>query len=553
MKAGRYTSRKTLVWLAVLLGLVAGGGAPAVAQSTSVIQGGTVDILENGNRRGVLYYDFVVLGGKSEGDNSFDFSGSEEARVRLDLRIEGKNGRWAERMMVGIGPKSYDYYPVSMWNPVRRLTLRLTPGQSPQSIEFRCRRTGTSDIRLPFTFIDTNEEGALFEGDWTVSGAQNLIITPRVTVTEIGPKMDEVATNKPPTLQEKVRTALDLSVDAGTREAARNWIEKTVAEEFRVMVLNDSATETTEQFIERYSPYVGKGFPLVDNRVGGARSTLDKPVVVKSDPDPPGPRPGPEKTLLTAANRHWEEAVGQRDTALLNTYLATYEGVVPTRDPGARDSLICWTKPKMQVLDRQDGRERLKLLNFIAPAYYDAYAGYVTIDEQLLSDKHLLSIQLLRREPFELLIVDKRCPGKELSIALDNLMTAELTTDSVAGTYTFTLDGGMKPYSLRLSDPEGKGRTWQLDEIYATTVTLHRDSLQDEGLVGDFQAVAFSTGSDSPVVVSEGNLHVPPRPFKVPAWMLPALTVLAVGGLALLILYILRRGRSRQRTIFDEA
>ena len=172
------------------------------------------------------------------------------------------------------------------------------------------------------------------------------------------------------------------------------------------------------------------------------------------------------------------------------------------------------------------------------------------IDDKLLATEKFLSVKALQTGAFSLTILDKVCRAKRQIIELTNLMNARLKIDSLAGKYAYTLTGGQSPYRLRLFPDGVAGADWSRAGITGGTTTLHRDSLMNAGLVGNYRAEAFSTGSLSPVAVAGALIVIPEKPL--PAWILPTLIVLGIGGLALLVFFILRRGGSRQRTIFDE-
>lgn len=557
MKASNYRRRVSLRFRAYLSGLV-----PlllllvsmiAHAQVTTLVSEQRVDVMDGNSRRGELIYSVTLEGAKHLGDQSFEFTSLGEVKMKLIIRVEGKNSKWTSRMKIGIGQKAFGYHEESMWKTTAVAPFRIAADDGKTSIVFYSTKEGVSNLILPFTFLDIDDGGQVNEADWSLLTVQNRITLPRLTLRKAAPEV------KPETdkLREDLATMFAFYKNTANewdeREQMRKNIVKAVTDDFREMVIQDEAIPTSEGFVNKYAAYTGKGFTAIDEHVRRARLNI---VEVKAALEKIDEREDP--VIVHRASdgnreeREWRQLFLDRDTARLLAYLdAEGSRLTEERLNAGRDSLHCWSAAGYLVRDRIDGRQLIELTNFVSPAYFDVYGGSVHINDDRLRDEHLLSIEIRGSERISLLIVDKGCPGKSIEIPLDNLLRAEMTIDSVGGTYRIKFSGGSKPYTLKLLADSTDKAVWFQEGIRVDELVLTTDSLQTAGLRGHLNVEAYSSDSDTPVAVSGGMIFVPSPP--PPRWILPLLIALTIGGLALLVLYILRRGKRGRTDIFSKA
>ncbi|MGB3799869.1 MAG: hypothetical protein WA952_08620 [Lewinella sp.] len=521
------------------------------AQQFAIVKNARIDIMDGNSRRGELIYDVYVLDGDRTEENTYDFRGAERARIRIDLHIEARNDRWEDRMRIGISPAAFAQHQPVFWKAVSAREVVMDADSPIHRLTFEVMREGTSNYFLPFTFLDTEEENWQESANWYLSTTtKNRIAVPRITVNGLGTKSEfdwEAITANTSSLIAFINNP---GADPGLVDRGRSILEERISRDVRRLIYGDRGKAGVEEFVALYESHVGRGIDEIDNNVGMSKRHLAN-LVVDPDPEPlpePKPKPGTDHRPAWSAI---DLAILHRDTAEARRVIEEFGDRYPDKIRELRDSLTCWTPATYRVLDHEGQREKIQLVHFLAPAYYDVFAGRLSIDDSVLVNDHLLEVAVMRSEPMLLEIVDLRCPDKHVSIPLDNLMSAEMTSDTLMGTFHIRFRGGKKPYGLQLVATDGSDRSWSRKSIQHDEIVLTRDSLQAAGLAGSWRAEAFSTGSDSPVAVSGRTIVIPAKP--IPAWVLPVLTVLALGGVALLLLYIIRRGGSRQRTIFDEA
>ncbi|WP_104419320.1 hypothetical protein [Neolewinella xylanilytica] len=530
--------------------LTATSSVVATAQQFSIVKNARVDIMDGNYRRGELIYDVYVLDADRMEDNTYDFRGAEQARIRVDLRVEARNDKWGERMRVGISSRAFAQHQPVFWKAVGPRDVILDTASPVHRLTFEATREGTSNYFLPFTFLDTEEENWQQSSDWYLSTAtKNRIAVPRITVRGLGTKpefdWDAITANT----GSLIAFVNNPESDTDMVTEGRSLLAKRISNDVKRLIYGDRGKAGVEEFVDLYEKHVGKGIDAIDDNVAMSKRHLAT-LTVDPKPEPnPKPKPGPApnyRTGIAAINL----ALQQGDTAEARRVIEQFGDLHPEEVLPLRDSLVCWLPATYRVLDRSGEKERIELVNFLAPAYYDVFAGRLAIDDSLLAKQKLLEVVVLRSEPMALEVVDKQCPTKSVLISLENLMSAEMIGDTLNGVYHIRFRGGKKPYGLQLVATDGSDRSWSRKGIQENEVILTRDSLQAAGLAGPWRAEAFSTGSDSPVPVSGREIVIPAKP--TPAWILPALTVLALGGVALLLLYIIRRGGSRHPTIFDE-
>ena len=525
---------------------------PGLAQPVAVLQNQEVEIMDGNNRRGELIYDVYVLDADRVAENTFDFRGAKRARIRVDVRVSARNSKWDERMRVGIARRAFAQHNPQFWKIVDERQVILGTVDPVEQLIFETRREGTSNLFVPFSFLDTTQDNWENSGNWLVStSVKNRIAVPRITVR--GLFKETVAEHSPAAtsvagLVDYIRAS---DSDPGLVAESRAELEKRIKQDAREYIYKSGSDRTTiQQFLARYEPLAGKGITVVDDHVKMTRNYLDKylpaePAVSPEDKVKPTPN------VVSQALREINRALQNRDTSEARRTILAYGDRFPDRITELRDSLLCWTPAAYRVLARKGAREQVELVNFKSPAYYDVFSGRLEINDSTLVNDHVLDVALLRSDPISIEIQDKACPDKRVTISLDNLMSAEVRVDSVRGLYHITFQGGKMPYGIQLVATDGSERSWSRRNIRASELTLSRDSLQDAGLSGAWRAEAFSTGSDKAVPVAGRSIVVPDRP--TPAWLWPVLLAVTVGGLALLVLYIIRRGGTRHRTIFDKA
>ena len=511
--------------------------------------------------RGTLTYSIYLDGALLAPDGTYVVE--DVARLRVVLRLSSDTRRWRSRLRVGIGPRALRSLDGQVWRPVSTRAQIIEPGAAATTLTFESARVGVANLVLPFVALDKSAPGWREPAGWVTTHPDHLIVAPQV-ILEGARTPEELAWSQVggrlPGLVGHVRA---FGRGGKYYATAVEAIAAIVERDFGQYASPGSSRASVDAFVEKYRVYEDEGFAVVDERLRAARayaaglsasSDAESAVVIPETParrapvrsPTPAPLPGAEST----ADAAWRAAVDSRDTARLRDYLRTYAGVIPRYDTAARDSIACWPEPSYRVLDRRGARERIQLVNFTQPAYYDVYGAWVDIDDRQLMEQQLLSLEIKRSDRLALRIVDKACPRKEVVIPVDNIMSAELTTDTVGGTYAFRFRGGSPPYRLRLSavGPGAEGE-WLRAGITGERYVVTEDSLRDAGLGGYYEAEAYSEGSDAGVPV-DGTVYVAAAP--TPDWVWPTLLVFALGGLALLVLFVLRQGRSAQRTVFEE-
>lgn len=538
---------RTGMLLLLLLPIVA-----LVAQEHTIVPVRKIDLMDGTAKRGELIYQVILMGGKDRGSNRYDFTGEDKAVLRIDLRIVGRSERWKARSKVGIGERSYRGVRQGPWRPVSGPKV-INEGETTRQLVFETTRPGSGGFTLPVTFLDTEDPGWESEANWQIVGAGNRIVVPKLTIVGLTSEEDlewERIRGKFPEM-----IAYVLNPAGGTKYVgeARTMIRNRTDSDFTNWVTKSSKAGSVQRFVTRYAAYENRGFITIDKRLKAAREKLTatyRTPVVEPPPPPSIAETSAGDGSRSRALTNWRQAIGSRDTAQLGEYLRNYGGLIPVNDSTAVDSIACWTEPSYRVLGQRAGRERIQLVNFVAPAYYDIYGGWVDIDDRKLIDEQLLSVDIHRGGALDLLIVDKACPEKQVTVALDNLMNASLTVDSSLDVFHFTFEGGNPPYTLRIFGEVG-ATEWSREDITERELRIEASTLRSAGLSGSYRAEAFSTGSLSPVAVSGGRLTVAER--ATPTWLLVVLTLLVVAGFAVLLVYILRRGGRHKRTIFDEA
>ncbi len=528
--------------------------SPLFGQSYAIDQDGVVEIQDRNAVRGTLHYEVFVDGGTKIGENEFEFDKISDARLRITFRVDGKNDKWTRRMRVGISPTAFREHTASLWRPYATTSFLIGPDDGTKSVSFAPKSDGTSNLRLTFAFLDTDDEDWENMANWKPPGAGNMIRTSIVTIRE-KEKREVTAEDVKGDLKAMFAFYTNQEKPKVERDKVEEMIRATANKDFKRLVLHDKEIPTSQAFVNQYKPYVGKGIEEVD---GYVRSTEINIAEWREELGGDDDEEDEDRETIVRYSeeelrrRELRDLLRNRDTARLSVFLTANENSLNREEvANALDSITCWTDASYELLGKKDGREIIKLHGFVSPAYYDVYQDWIEIDDERLQNERILSIAIHRSEKLKLEIVDRTCPDKKIEIALDNLMRAELTVDSVRGLYHITFEGGNKPYMLRIYSDSTEGSTWSRQGIMESRITLQVDSLQAFGLSGNFQAEAYSMGSDNPVVVAGGMIFIP-DPSR-PAWILPFLIILAVGGLAILILYILRRSRRGRADIFSEA
>lgn len=533
-----------------LLGALVSAGLPAqvhtlISERPVTIRVGAVD-------HGTLTYSIYLDGGRDAPGNRYVFDG-QPARLRVVAKLTTYNRRWRSRLRIGIG--SYRSLAGEIWDAAEPPPTILLPDAAPVTLTFETTRPGMSNFVLPFSVLDANVEGWDDPAAWDTSVGEYIIVAPQFGVEGVPTPEDRRWARISGSLPELVAYVREARKVDRYYAPALEAIAAIVEPDYDRYAAPGSSAASVEAFVRKYTPYEGRGAAVIDERLRTARAyaaELGEPDEADEPASIPEPvaRVSPGDARGRAAAEAWRAAVGSRDTTRLRAYLRDFAGVIPRYDSAALDSIACWPVPSYRVLDRRGERERIQLVNFTAPAYYDVYGPWVDIDDRQLLEQQLLSLAVKRSERLSLRIVDKACPTKEVVIPIDNIMSAELAVDTLAGVYRFRFRGGSPPYRLRLTAAavDGEGE-WSRGGITAERYVVTEDSLQAVGLSGYYAAEAYSDGSDTPVAIA-GTLFVAAAP--APAWLWPTLLVLALGGLALLVLFVLRQGRTSQRTVFEE-
>ena len=540
-------ANRLLVILLLLSGWMARGVVYAQTVHT-IVEGQSVPVMDGGDARGTLSYNVFIVGGEKVESSTYEFEDVGNAVLRIRVTLSAKNGRWADRMRVAFGAQSFRYNR-SLWRRDGSKSIVISSTDGHRNIDLRAGQAGTSEYTLPFSFLNERRDDLEDQSSWSISSTANRIQLPALTIrqkkVDAAPGRDPLVGN--PTAM--VGFYNDRSQPESERARVLNMLETHVRQDFNRRVISDSSIPTTEAFVATYTPLENRGVEIIDNRIMLARNNIAR---LKPAPEP---EEDPDKPIIIEAQRLHNQLIGLyggRDTAALANFLRRNGDRLRSDDlAAAGDSLICWPEATYELVGERSNRKQIQLRHFARPAYYDIYLDRVTIDDERLRDDHLIDIAIHQPGKLQLAVSDKVCPNKQLLIPLDNLMQANLMADTLAGSYQFAFKGGRRPYSLRLYADSTTGAGWKREGINATTLTLDRDSLQAAGLVGNFRAEAYSFGSDSPVAVSGGTIYIPEAP--TPAWVLPLLIVLAIGGLTLLILYILRRAKRGRGDIFSEA
>jgi hypothetical protein len=538
------------IWLTTVV--VVFGVLTSMAQPYIVDNNRSLKVSDLRRDYGSLSFTSSIVGGRKIDDTTFDFAGNNEARMRLTLKATGKNNKWKKQMYVGISEKSFRLLNTNHWDPVRPKTTLFNTENGEVVLEFVCTKPGSYNVVLPFVFLDKADPAFIDPATWPVPPIENTIVTTNITILNLPTAADRewddlVERNEVVSILKFILS----DRGKGMRGAAIPIIAPLVQDDGRKYIFQTTDPIMFKAFLDKYEKYENENFTDIDKLMNSARFSLARPTS-----EPPANEPIKEPVSITPSNEKraadaWGKAVAQQDTQLMNQYLKDYPGIIAGNDENALDSLRCWTPASYKFLKTSNGLVEYQLNNFIAPAYYDIYDGRLTIDDELLMKRKLLRIDVERSSKFNLAVVDKGCPHKQLVIPLDNLMGAAVFADTILGVYAFTFEGGTRPYALRLVPEDGIGKELLREKIQEGTFTLSVDSLQDAGLEGKYVANAYSGDSDSPVAVAGPTIDVPARPW--PSWILPALIVVAVGAMALLLLFILRNGKPKQRTIFEEA
>ena len=170
----------------------------------------------------------------------------------------------------------------------------------------------------------------------------------------------------------------------------------------------------------------------------------------------------------------------------------------------------------------------------------------VEIDDSKFLSENLLKVKFKESGNIDFEIQDLAYTDKLIIIELKNEFKVRVVKDSLGLKVHF--HGGFKPYQIQLFDSEKGEYTWTSDSIETSSFLIKIATLQEAGLMGNFEVHIFDNKTLKP---QKGGIMEVPEPPDSDGWLLlVGAGVIAALGSILWILF--KRRKHKQSTIFDK-